>query len=124
MIFTLLMAIAFSANAEIPLTESDILGTWKIDKESIKRDGSISKQLNTTWTFNEDGTMVGVSIDSQRHARVGKFRAVLKYRIENGKLIKQVGPGRSKEESCSAIEKNDATMLLKCTNIYFFMIKK
>ena len=119
----LLLMFAFNANAEIPLTESDILGSWQIEKESINRDGSGSKALNTVWTFNNDGTMVGESIDSQRHARVEKFRIVLKYRIENGKLIKQV-PGRSKEETCIAEEKDDSNMLLKCKNIYFFMTKK
>ena len=119
----LLLMFAFNANAEIPLTESDILGSWQIDKESINRDGSNSKALNTVWTFNNDGTMVGESVDSQRHARVEKFRVVLKYRIENGKLIKQV-PGRSKEETCIAEEKDDSKMLLKCKNIYFFMTKK
>jgi hypothetical protein len=120
----LFLMFAVNANAEIPLTESDILGSWQIDKESIHRDGSDSKELNTVWTFNDDGTMVGVSIDSQKHARVGKFRAVLKYRVENGKLIKQVAPGRSKEETCIAEEKDGSKMLLKCKNIYFFMTKK
>ena len=120
----LLLMFTFNANAEIPITESDLLGSWSIDKESIHRDGSDSKELDTVWTFNDDGTMIGVSIDSQKHARVGKFRAVLKYRIENGKLIKQVAPGRSKEEFCIAEEKDDSSMLLKCKNIYFFMTKK
>ena len=123
MLSALFLMFAFNANAEIPLTESDILGSWQIEKESINRDGSGSKALNTVWTFNNDGTMVGESIDSQRHARVEKFRIVLKYRIENGKLIKQV-PGRSKEETCIAEEKDDSNMLLKCKNIYFFMTKK
>ena len=123
MLSALFLLFAFNANAEVPLTESDILGSWQIEKESINRDGSGSKALNTVWTFNNDGTMVGESIDSQRHARVEKFRIVLKYRIENGKLIKQV-PGRSKEETCIAEEKDDSNMLLKCKNIYFFMTKK
>lgn len=124
MLPALFMSLSFSANAEIPLTESDILGSWSVDKESINRDGSNSKELDTVWTFNNDGTMLGVSIDSQRHARVGKFRALLNYRIENGKLIRQASPGRSREETCIAEEKEGSKMLLKCNNIYFFMTKK
>lgn len=92
----LFLVAAFSAQAEIPLTELDILGSWSVNKESINRDGSAYKELNTTWEFKSDGTMIGISIDSQKHARVGKFRAILKYRIEDRKLIKQVSPGRSK----------------------------
>ncbi|MCK5190536.1 MAG: hypothetical protein KAR12_10840, partial [Methylococcales bacterium] len=65
MLSALFLMFAFNANAEIPLTESDILGSWQIEKESINRDGSGSKALNTVWTFNNDGTMVGESIDSQ-----------------------------------------------------------
>lgn len=124
MIPALLMPLAFSANAEIPLTESDILGSWSVDKESIKRDGSNAKALKTVWTFNNDGKMVGVSKDSQAHARMEEVRATLNYRIENGKMIKQVSPGRSKEEACTAEEKEGPKMLLKCGNIYFFMTKK
>lgn len=118
------MVLAFSAQAEIPLTQQDILGSWSVDKESINRDGSAYKELATTWEFKNDGTMIGISIDSQKHARVGKFRAVLKYRIEDGKLIKQASPGRSKEETCIAIERDGPKMVLKCRNIYFFMTKK
>jgi len=118
------MMLAFSAQAETPLTQADILGSWSVDKESINRDGSAYKKLDTTWIFKNDGTMVGISVDSQAHARVGKFRAVLKYRIEDGKLIKQASPGRSKEETCIAIEKEGQKMILKCRNIYFFMTKK
>ena len=118
------MVLAFSANAEIALTEADILGVWSVDAESSKRDGSGGKALQTTWTFNKDGTMVGESTDSQRHARIGKFSATVKYRIENGTLIKQASPGRSREETCIVIEKEDPKMVLKCRTIYFFMTKK
>ena len=120
----LLMMLSFSANAEILLSKSDILGGWSVDKESLKRDGSNFKELDTVWTFNNDGTMVGISTDTQAHARVGKFRATLKYRIENGKLIKQVSPGRSREETCTVEEREGSKMLLKCSNTYFFMTKK
>ena len=118
------MVLAFTANAEIALTEADILGIWSVDAESSKRDGSGGKALQTTWTFNKDGTMVGESTDSQRHARIGKFSATVKYRIENGNLIKQASPGRKREETCIVIEKEDPKMVLKCRTIYFFMTKK
>ncbi len=124
MLPALFMSLAFSANAEVPLTEADLLGSWSVDKESIDPEGKTSKSLNTVWTFNKDGTMVGESTDSQRHARIEKFRAVLKYRLEDGKIIKQVSPGRSKEETCHAEEREGSKMLLKCRNIYFFMTKK
>jgi exopolysaccharide biosynthesis protein len=55
---------------------------------------------------------------------VESTRAVLNYSIENGKLVKQAAPGRSKMEACEAVEKNGNQMVLKCTNIYFFMTKK
>jgi hypothetical protein len=118
------MFLAFSANAEIALTGADILGTWSIDAESNHLDGSGGKKLQTTWTFNKDGTMTGESSDSQRHARVGTFRVSVKYRIEDGKLIKQVSPGRKKEDVCIVIEKEDPKMILKCRTNYFFMTKK
>ena len=117
------MVLAFSANAETALTEADIIGVWSIDAESNHLDGSGGKKLETTWTFNKDGTMIGESTDSQRNARVGKFRITVKYRIEDGKLIKQVSPGRSKEETCVAIEKETPKMTLKCRTNYFFMSK-
>lgn len=122
----LLLPLSFAANAEVPLTEADILGSWKIDKESLKRDApdEVTKELNTVWVFKKDGTMVGESTDSQAHARIDKLRATVKYRVEDGKLIKQVSPGRSREEACIAEEKEGNKMVLKCSNIYFFMTKK
>jgi hypothetical protein len=117
-----LMLFSFSAVAEVPLTQADILGTWQIDKESMQSDGSKSRSLNSTWTFNNDGTMVGVSQDSDAHARTETLRASLNYSIEDGKLAKQAAPGRSKMETCTAVEKD--RMVLKCQAIYFFMTKK
>jgi len=38
-----LLLFSFSAVAEVPLTQADILGTWQIDKESLQSDGSKSK---------------------------------------------------------------------------------
>jgi hypothetical protein len=120
----LFLSSSFAANADVDLSEADILGSWKIDAESIHRDASNAKELDTVWTFKNDGTMEGVSSDSQAHARVGEFRATLNYHIENGKMIKQAAPGRSRNETCTAIEKEGSKMVLKCASVYFFMTKK
>ncbi|MDD1619091.1 MAG: hypothetical protein LUQ52_06235 [Methylococcaceae bacterium] len=69
-----LMLFSFSSFAEVPLSQADILGTWQIDKESLQSDGSKSRSLNSTWTFKNDGTMDGVSQDSDAHARTETLR--------------------------------------------------
>lgn len=126
-IFSAIALVAFSFPVlaeEVQLSKSDILGTWQIDKESVNRDGSDARGLNTQWTFREDGTMEGVSQESDAHARIDSLRAVLNYSVEDGKLIKQASPGRSKMDTCVAVEKEGNTMVLKCRSIYFFMTKK
>ncbi|MGY6274357.1 lipocalin family protein [Methylomonas sp. MgM2] len=120
-----LLAFSFPAfSEEIQLSQADLLGTWQIDKESVNRDGSDARGLNTQWTFRQDGTMEGVSQESDAHARVDSLRAVLNYSVENGKLIKQAAPGRSKMETCAAVEKEGNKMVLQCRSVYFFMTKK
>ncbi|WP_347989003.1 hypothetical protein [Methylomonas sp. AM2-LC] len=115
---------SFAAQAEVPLSRSDILGTWQIDKESMHSDGSNGKASNATWTFKEDGTMEGISQDADEHARVTQLRASLNYSIENGKILKQAAAGRSKMETCMAVEKEASKMVLKCQTVFFFMTKK
>jgi hypothetical protein len=122
-LFVLLFS-SFSAVAGVQLSQADLVGTWQIDKESSNSDGSKARSTNTTWNIKNDGTIEGVTQDSDSHARVESTRAVLNYSIENGKLVKQAAPGRSKMEACEAVEKNGNQMVLKCTNIYFFMTKK
>ena len=119
-----LVLVSASAFADVPLNQSDILGTWQIDKESLQSDGSKSRSLNSTWTFKSDGTIEGISQESDAHARVESLRATLNYSLEDGKLLKQAAPGRSKIETCVAIEKENNRMVLKCQAIYFFMTKK
>ena len=119
-----LLSLSFSAAAEVQLSQADLLGTWQIDKESVNSDGSNARGLNTTWEFKQDGTMEGTSQESDAHARINQLRAVLNYSVEDGKLIKQAAPGRSKKETCVAIEKEGNKMVLKCQSIYFFMTKK
>lgn len=126
-IFSAAILFAFSVPAfseEIQLTQSDLLGTWQIEKESVNRDGNNARGLNTQWTFRQDGTMEGISHESDAHARVESLRAVLNYSVENGKLIKQAAAGRSKMETCVAIEKEGNKMVLHCRSVYFFMTKK
>jgi hypothetical protein len=120
-----LLLASFTATADVPLTRADLMGSWQIDKESMHVDGNNAKAINTVWTFREDGTMEGVSDEtSDSHARINQLRAVLNYSVDNGKLVKQAAPGRSKMETCTAIEKVDAKMVLKCQSVYFFMTKK
>lgn len=120
-----LLLTSFSAMAEVQLSKADILGAWHIDKESMNSDGSNSRSSNSTWTFKEDGTMEGLTEESaDAHARVNQLRAVLNYSVDGGKLVKQAAPGRSKMETCAAIEKEGNKMVLKCQGNYFFMTKK
>jgi len=115
---------SFSVMADVQINKADILGTWQIDKESVTADGSNARGLNTTWIFKEDGTMEGISQENDEHARINQLRAVLNYNVENGKLVKQAAPGRSKMETCSVVEKDGNKMVLKCSSVYFFMTKK
>lgn len=120
----LLLAAATAANAEVQLTEADILGSWQIDAESANSSGNPARKLNSVWTFSKDGTMEGVTQDSDANSRAPELRAIVQYTIENGKISKQSMPGRSKMETCTAVEKNGPKMTLECNNIYFFMTKK
>jgi hypothetical protein len=119
-----LMLLSFSASADVPLTQSDLIGSWQIDKESVDREGTKSQSLNTVWTFKTDGTLEGISQESDAHARINQLRAVLNYSVQDGKLVKQAAPGRSRMETCTAIEKENDKMILKCQSTYFFMTKK
>lgn len=119
-----LLFFTFTANADVQLTQADLIGSWQIDKESVDREGTKSRSLNTIWTFREDGTMEGKSQESDVHARIDQLRAVLNYSVEDGKLVKQAAPGRSRMETCTAIEKENDKMILKCQSTYFFMTKK
>lgn len=118
------LLLTFTANADVQLTQADLIGSWQIDKESIDREGTKSRSLNTVWTFRENGTMEGKSQESDAHARIDQLRAVLNYSVEDGKLVKQAAPGRSRMETCAAIEKENDKMILKCPSNYFFMTKK
>ncbi len=121
--FIILLVSAFAANADVPLTKADLLGSWRIETEALSADGKDAKELNSVWTFREDGTMEGLSSDTNAHARVSEFRATLNWSIVDGKIQKQVSPGRSRMQDCVAIEKNGPKMVLDCNHIYFRMLK-
>ncbi|NOT84267.1 MAG: hypothetical protein HOP02_05655 [Methylococcaceae bacterium] len=124
LLITLTMTASIAVLADVKLTEADLLGAWQIDSESINADGSNAKDLSSVWTFRADGTMEGFSTDTNKHARIAELRATLKYEIIDGKINKQFSPGRSKYETCTAIEKNGPKMVLECNHIYFSMTKK
>jgi hypothetical protein len=119
-----LLFLSSSVMADVPLTQADLLGTWQIDKESVNSDGSNARGMNTTWEFRADGTMEGITEDKDANARVNQMRAILNYSVENGKLVKQAASGRSKMETCGAVEKDGSKLVLKCPSVYFFMTKK
>lgn len=119
-----LMLLSFSAAAEVKLTQAELIGTWQINKESTNSDGSNARTSNSTWNIKQDGTIEGSTQESDAHARLESLRAVLNYSIQDGKLVKQAAPGRSKMETCEAIEKTGNQMVLKCQTVYYFMTKK
>ncbi|MEQ1527879.1 MAG: hypothetical protein ABL925_01080, partial [Methylococcales bacterium] len=65
----LFMTFAGTANAEIALTQEEMLGAWQIDSEAITLDGRGAKALKSVWTFRNDGTIEGFSSDTNAHAR-------------------------------------------------------
>lgn len=119
-----LLSLSFSATADVALSTADILGSWQIDKESSHSDGTHGRTSDTVWTFRADGILEGLSNDGDDHARIKQLRAELSYTVENGKVVKQAAPGRSKMETCVAVEKQNNTMVLKCPSVYYFMTKK
>jgi hypothetical protein len=117
----------FTANAEATLNQSDILGSWKVNWEANNPTGegaSIISSIDTTWAFDADGSMTSSSVDSDPYTRVSNFSATLNYRVEEGKLIKQIAPGRSTEDSCAVVEMNGSDLLLKCRFRYYSLTKK
>lgn len=116
-------------NAETALTEKDILGNWTVNFEANDAKGASgsvgSSAVSRTWTFKSDGVLTSTIKDNHPNARnQSKIAASLKYRIEDGKLIMQVAPGRSKEDVCSALEMEGADLLLKCRFLYYSLTKK
>lgn len=117
---TLILAIYIpvsSISAEYVLSDnSEILGVWSVDAEAPKLDGP-KRLLQQDWEFKRDGTLKSIAKDFRGNADVK-----LKYQIENGKIIKEIRPG--KNETCTVTEKEGNTMVLHCRNLYFFLTKK
>jgi hypothetical protein len=113
---------ALSAQADITLKDnSEILGKWDLSAEAAKLDGE-KKALTVEWDFKEDGTLQTTATDSV--GRTSEFKVALKYSVADGVIKKQSSPGREKYESCKVVEKDGASMVLKCKYLYFFLTKK
>ena len=109
------------ANAEVQLKDNaEILGKWNLYAEAIKLDGE-KKAVKTEWDFQPDGTLQTTSTDSV--GRTKEMKIAIKYAVENGSIKKQATPGREKYDICNVIEKDDHSMTLKCSGMFFFLKK-
>ncbi|MCX7097460.1 MAG: hypothetical protein NTV43_06085 [Methylococcales bacterium] len=112
---------AFSAYADIALKDSsEILGRWKLNAESTKLDGE-KKPLTVEWEFKDNGILKQTATDSV--GRTGEMKIDMKYSVENGEIKKQAKLGQEKYESCKVVEKDGASMILKCPFLYYFLTK-
>lgn len=113
---------AWSAHADVVLKDnSEILGKWSVNAEALKIDGE-KKTIVSAWEFKNDGTLLSVSTDSL--GRTKEMSVSVKYTVEEGVIKKQLSPGREKYESCSVVQKEGTSMILKCTNLFLFLTKK
>lgn len=113
---------ASQAHADVMLKDnSEILGHWVVNAESLKIDGE-KKLIKSAWNFKNDGTLTAVSTDSL--GRTSEMTVVVKYSIEDGVIKKQLSPGREKYETCAVVQKEGTDMVLKCTNLFLFLTKK
>lgn len=105
--------------AEYPLADnSEIVGVWTVDAESPKLDGP-KTSLEQRWEFKTDGVIVSTSTDPRASS---SFPVNLKYWVEDGKIKKEIRPGKT--EMCTVVEKEGPKMTLYCRNLYFFLTKK
>ena len=98
---------------------SEIVGVWDVVAEAPSLDG-VKRELDSIWEFKKNGALISKSKDYR--AGSGTLSSKLKYRVENGKVMKEIRPG--KYESCTVIEKEGTDMILKCRNLYFFLTKQ
>ncbi|MFU8788881.1 MAG: hypothetical protein ACNA7G_07615 [Methylobacter sp.] len=118
-----LVAIFFtlSAHADVKLKDnSEILGKWNLHDEAVSLT-SPKKAVTQEWEFKADGTLISSASDVA--GRISALKIPLKYSIEDGDIRKQSAPGRDKYETCKVIEKEGASMILKCTYFFFFTKK-
>ena len=119
---TIMMSVALlfsvAANAEVKLEDnSQILGKWNLYAEAA----SLHKEkveLFSIWEFRKDGILHMEAED--RFGRTKTLKIDIKYKVENGVIMKQKAPGRSKMESCKVIKLEGGEMTLKCPFVYFF----
>ncbi len=95
---------------------SEIVGVWTVDAESPSLD-SPKRSLNQEWEFKKNGAIVSTSTDPRAKA---SFPVTLKYWVEDGKIKKEIRPGKT--EMCTVVEKEGPGMTLYCRNLYFFLI--
>ena len=119
---TLIVGVAFlfsvAVNAEVKLEDnSKILGKWNLYAEAAQLHKE-KVELFSVWEFRKDGI---IHIESEdRFGRTKTLKVDIKYSVENGVIMKQKAPGRSKMESCKVIKLEGGEMTLKCPFVYFF----
>lgn len=122
LIIAVTLLFTVSANASVELEDnSKILGKWNVYAEAA----SLHKEkveLFSVWEFRSDGVIHTESED--RFGRTKTLVIDLKYTVENGKLLKQKNPGRSKMDHCSVNKLEGNEMILKCPFVYLFMRRK
>ena len=107
------------AHAEYTLEDnSEIVGLWTVNAESPKLDGP-KIALDQAWEFKKNGIIISTSRDTRA---TESFPVTLKYWVEDGKIKKEIRPGKT--ELCTVIEKEGSGMTLYCRNLYFFLTKK
>lgn len=119
---TLIVAVtllfAATANAKIELEDnSKLLGKWNLYAEAA----SLHKEkveLFSVWDFRKDGIIHTESED--RFGRTKTLVIDLKYSVENGNVMKQKNPGRSKMDTCSVVKMEGSEMIMKCPFVYLF----
>lgn len=119
-LFLTSLSFTFSANAEeiIELKDSTpILGKWLMYAETAALHKS-KKEVANVWKFSKDG---GLYVES-RDPRLDSVQEIrVTYSIEDGVIIKQFQPGRSKTETCKVIKLEGKEMILHCKfNYYLF----
>jgi hypothetical protein len=118
-----LLAIFFvlSVKADVVLEDnSKILGKWNLYAEAAKLDGE-KKKVTIEWDFQSNGILQTKATDSL--GRTKEMNIAVKYEVADGVIKKQSTPGREKYESCTVVEKDSSSMVLKCTYLYFFLTK-
>ena len=112
------LLLSMSVNADVKLEDNSLIkGKWTLYAEAIARHKE-QVELFGVWDFRDDGVLNTVTSD--RYGRTKNLEINLTYKVENGVLKKQKTPGRSKMETCKAVELDDDNMILKCTFVHLF----